>query len=145
MQMLSVARLLKRYHDNGLVHGDIRLLNIVFATPAENSRLIDWDFGGKKNESLVYPRGYKQNLAVGKRRGEAGKPITANDDAFALYHAFDLVLACYEWYLLKLTEITVDNLIAALETMVEKDKCIVFPGLPMLVDLLEKNTKLASR
>jgi serine/threonine protein kinase len=149
-QMLSVARLLKRYHDNGFVHGDIRLLNIVFATPAENSRLIDWDFGGKENESLVYPRGYKQALIDGRRRGVANKPITANDDAYALYHAFTLVLrkGGDEWDELKelnATDFILDKLVAVLETLLKKDNCVAIPGEENLVELLEMNTKLASR
>jgi hypothetical protein len=45
-QLLVVAKCLKKMHDNGLVHGDIRLLNIVFTEKPEDSQLIDSDFRG---------------------------------------------------------------------------------------------------
>jgi hypothetical protein len=148
MQMLSVARLLKKYHANGVVHGDIRLLNIVFAEPPENSTLIDWDFGGKKYKNVVYPRGYQKSLTVGRRRGEAGKPITAKDDVYALYHAFTMVIqrAGNEWNdLVKSSDVTLDRLIEVLKTLVENDDCDGFQGDVLLVELLDKNTKLGLR
>jgi hypothetical protein len=45
-QLVVVTKYLKKMHDNGFVHGDIRLLNIVFTENPEDSQLIDFDFWG---------------------------------------------------------------------------------------------------
>jgi hypothetical protein len=76
-QLLGVAKFLKKMHDNGFVHGDIRLLNIVFTEKHEDSQLIDLDFGGKDDDdSLVYPPGYKEVLRDGHRVGIAAQHIS---------------------------------------------------------------------
>lgn len=82
-EFIPVLRQLKRLHENGFVHGDLRCCNIVFGA----GRLIDFDFGGKVDRergSPTYPRGYKQALIDGHRRGAAGKPVTIIDDMYAM-------------------------------------------------------------
>jgi hypothetical protein len=82
-EFIPVLRELKRLHDNGYVHGDLRCCNIVFVA----GRLIDFDFGGKLDRergSPAYPAGYKQVLIDGDRRGTAGNPVTIMDDVYAM-------------------------------------------------------------
>jgi serine/threonine protein kinase len=54
-QFTDVLLSLKRVHDAGLVHADVRASNIVFASDAP-SHLIDFDFTGPT--TATYPNGY---------------------------------------------------------------------------------------
>lgn len=98
MQFLPIIDHLKWLHDNDCVHGDIRAFNIVFSdsfddedttsstssfNPAKGC-LIDFDFGGKCDDNLVYPQGYINTLPDGGRRGTPGQPISKSDDWYAL-------------------------------------------------------------
>jgi serine/threonine protein kinase len=147
-QLLGVANFLKKMHDNGFVHGDIRLLNI---EKPEDSQLIDFDFGGKDDDdSLVYPPGYIKVLRDGDRVGIAGQRIRKWHDVHALYHAFDklLFMPRAEWAKLKgstMKYLSIDDLIQAMEALVfiRDDPFFIFQ--PDLLDQLEKNTKLGTR
>jgi hypothetical protein len=75
---IPVVRALKRMHEEGYVHGDIRCFNIVFG-----KGLIDFDFGGRI-ESIKYPPGYQDCLGDGRRLGRAGQNIVKWHDWHAL-------------------------------------------------------------
>jgi serine/threonine protein kinase len=75
---------LQALHAKDQVHGDIRLLNIVFGQ--DGSFLIDFDFGGTAN-AVVYPFGYETDLqdASGRPSDSVYACITKDQDncAFA--------------------------------------------------------------
>ena len=48
--------------------------------------LIDFDFGGKVQEKVSYPPGYKNDLSDGRRFGEEGQSIEKWHDWYALGH-----------------------------------------------------------
>jgi hypothetical protein len=77
---IPVVRALKRMHEEGYVHGDIRCFNIIFG-----KGLIDLDFGGRI-ESARYPPGYQDSLRDGQRLGSAGQSIAKWHDWYALTH-----------------------------------------------------------
>ena len=52
-QFLGVVETLSDMHQNGFVHGDVRLANIVFSEDGTSS-LIDFDFVGKHNISVYF-------------------------------------------------------------------------------------------
>jgi serine/threonine protein kinase len=149
-QLLGVAKFLKRMHDQGFVHGDVRLLNIVFTDEASDCQLIDFDFGGRSDDPLLmYPPGYKKALGDGKRIGSAGHRILKWHDVYALYYAFDQVLVgkSIEWDMLKISgmiELSIDKLIEVADAMVSRGDCIITIP-PELLMTLEKNTKLGKR
>jgi serine/threonine protein kinase len=94
-QFVPIVDYLERMHANGYVHGDIRAYNMVLNY--ENSKdlkgwLIDFDFGGRIDESPKYPSGYVKSLDDGFRRGEPGETITVEDDWFALGQ---VIFQCY--------------------------------------------------
>jgi hypothetical protein len=83
-EALYLTLFLKSMHTSGLVHGDIRGLNIVFA--GDRTSLIDHDYGGLVEKAL-YPPGYVTSLPDGSRVGaKAAAPITKERDAKALAH-----------------------------------------------------------
>lgn len=77
---------LKSMHDDNIVHGDIRALNIIFS--GDETVLIDHDFGGVVNE-VTFPPGYATSLPDGSRAAaEAMKPITKERDVIVLWRMF---------------------------------------------------------
>ena len=87
-QIVAVVKHLQYFHSKGFVHGDIRLLNMVFSE--EKSQLIDFDFGGKVGEAK-YPPGYRTSMLDGRRLVEPGTYISRSDDVRALMAAFALL------------------------------------------------------
>ena len=71
-------------HNAGLVHGDLRLFNVVFCENG-SAQLIDFDFSGE-NVVKCYPKGFVAELPDGKRhkRASAGKKLRVEHDCFAL-------------------------------------------------------------
>ena len=67
-QFTVVAETLAKAHSKNLIHGDIRLLNIIFKD--ETAYLIDWDLSGPKGEKR-YPLGYKATLEDVDRHRDA--------------------------------------------------------------------------
>ena len=80
---VPLVRQVKRLHEAGYGHGDIRAYNLVFGEDPKEGWMIDFDFGGRLDEAL-YPEGYKRTLNDGTRIGEAGDAIKAMDDWYAL-------------------------------------------------------------
>jgi hypothetical protein len=146
-QLVYVAKFLKTMHDQGFVHGDIRLLNIVFTANPSDSQLIDFDFGGREDDnSLVYPPGYKRILEDGERVGIAHQRIMKWHDVKALYKAFSKVLfrAGPEWETFRFSsnsQFCIDDLITLLEVVVRCNECEIRIEHD-LIDLLERNTIL---
>lgn len=96
MDFKPILRHLKRLHEHGCVHGDVRGFNMVIVDEHEG-HLIDLDYGGRvkrdddseEKKTLdnypKYPEGYKIDLPDGFRmERESRSPITAKDDVFAL-------------------------------------------------------------
>ena len=82
---IPVIDQLKKLHDCGYVHGDIRGFNVLFG---ENGGLIDFDFGGIPLKK-TYPMGYRRKLDDGWRLGTGDAGQTDNQ------------LQCYhDWYAL---------------------------------------------
>ena len=71
-------------HADGMVHGDLRLYNVVFCEGGK-TQLIDFDFSGRKAVKS-YPNGFVHELPDGKRHKEAtaGKKLKTEHDCFAL-------------------------------------------------------------
>ena len=88
-QVVAVVEHLKRMHHLDFVHGDIRLLNMVFSN--EKSELIDFDFSGKTGSTL-YPLGYRGDLWDGTRPGLPGMHVTKSDDVESLVGALGNVV-----------------------------------------------------
>lgn len=74
---------LRKLHDKGFVHGDIRAFNTVFNEEDGQGCLIDFDYGGTKNEGR-YPKGYRMELEDGHRLGSEGNNIEPWHDWYAL-------------------------------------------------------------
>ena len=88
-EMLVLCRYLESLHQKGLVHGDIRLFNMVFGP--EKIQLIDFDFAGE-NGIVEYPPNYEHKLSDGFGRRNVGKKfgrkITMTDDWNAMIATF---------------------------------------------------------
>jgi serine/threonine protein kinase len=65
---IPILKMLGALHADHVVHGDIRLSNIVFA--GMQSSLIDFDFSGKHGEKK-YPAGYNREIFDGFRHADA--------------------------------------------------------------------------
>jgi hypothetical protein len=77
---------LRRLHENGFVHGDVRGFNMAMKNEDEGF-LIDLDYGGKADGSNPpkYPEGYKFDLADGDREERQERShITVKDDLQAM-------------------------------------------------------------
>lgn len=135
--MVAVAEHLKRLHENGIVHGDIRLLNMVFSD--EKSELIDFDFSGEQGK-VEYPPGYRMTVFDGRRRGKPKQLVSMTDDVAALVEALDLVVVDgLRNYLRTTKEPKIDEVIGLLK---KPDRFSIQP-LPDVADWLKKHTKLA--
>jgi hypothetical protein len=83
-EFVPIISELEKLHKAGYVHGDIRGFNTVFTDVKDQGWLIDFDFGGKEEESPVYPKGYKPSLRDGERLGSGEKPIAKWHDWWSL-------------------------------------------------------------
>ena len=83
IDFLPIIDELAKLHENGMVHGDIRVYNMVFSRASDGEKpdgcLIDFDYGGTEGEAK-YPSGYVKTLLDGTRCGEAGQVITKEND-----------------------------------------------------------------
>ena len=73
---MPIIEILFSLHQLGFVHGDIRLANMLFAERVSESRIIDWDYGGKEGEAF-YPPGYACALVDGPRHPEIIKSVAS--------------------------------------------------------------------
>ena len=98
----QIAEAIRKMHENGYVHGDIRGFNMLHPHPlpkdGENengiteSRLIDFDFSGKEDEDF-YPTGYATIVMdnAKKRAGRAEQPLKKVHD----WKDLASVMICY--------------------------------------------------
>ena len=97
-QALSLVEKLRQLHSKGIVHGDIRLANIVCGE-ADEAWFIDLDYSGRENEG-VYPKGWNHSINDGERHREAvaTRQLKREHDYFALWSVFSLfTCAKSEW------------------------------------------------
>jgi hypothetical protein len=80
---IPVLLQLKSMHSDSIVHGDIRLSNIVFC--GEKSTLIDFDLSGIEDQRL-YPKGFCEEIDDGVRHEDAraGSLLQQNHDFYAM-------------------------------------------------------------
>mmetsp|Transcript_2615 Transcript_2615/g.3566 ORF Transcript_2615/g.3566 Transcript_2615/m.3566 type:complete len:173 (-) Transcript_2615:724-1242(-) len=144
-QVIAVAQHLKSLHARGFVHGDVRLLNMVFCNDAEQSALIDFDFGGERGKT-TYPPGYRPTTTDGRRNfGSGGTTIAEEHDVNSLIEALDLVLNVTDkaWNDLRRSRTipSIDDFVTVLQGLEQSGQWSVQP-LPALAEFLEKHTKM---
>ena len=114
-QLIQVAEHMKSLHSHGYVHGDIRLLNMVFGADGE-SQLIDFDFGGREGHAR-YPLHYKPALTDGQRSyAVPGELVRKEHDVKGLVNAFIPLVDGVSWGNVKTKlSVTIDELIGVLK------------------------------
>ena len=89
----KIRKLVDDFHQEGLVHGDLRLANFIFtkATP-RRMLLVDFDWGGKEKE-VYFPRGElaKELRAQDGQHDCLDRPITKEDDNRVFEWTFGLL------------------------------------------------------
>jgi serine/threonine protein kinase len=78
----KVIESIKKIHDLGFVHGDMRLPNILIG-PGDSIKIIDFDWAGKIGE-VVYPPLLNQEIDVWHSDVKAGKKILPEHDLYIL-------------------------------------------------------------
>lgn len=93
LQAKQVIQQLIQLLDSNLVHGDIRLYNVIFG--AAQSTLIDFDLSGTANIDC-YPRGYNREIPDGDRHSEAcgGERMQHAHDWFGMATIFAFFEPC---------------------------------------------------
>ena len=98
----EIQQLVKDFHQEDLVHGDLRLANFIHtkSNPCK-MLLIDFDWGGKAGE-VYYPRGVlaEELRAQGDQDDLLDRPITKEDDDRVLAGTFkpmDEIFAEWIW------------------------------------------------
>ena len=86
VQIAELCRQVGRLHDACCVHGDVRLLNVVFSEDGLETWLIDMDFARPLAERPRYPTGYTEQGVIAERHPAARqkKPILMEHDRHAL-------------------------------------------------------------
>ena len=84
-QWIAVLRCVLRLHQDGIVHGDLRLSNIVFSSTSDVVTIIDYDFSGRHREK-TYPLHFNCNIDDGARHrsASAGRLLLFPHDWFAV-------------------------------------------------------------
>jgi serine/threonine protein kinase len=92
-EFIPVLEQLRSLHRKGLVHGDIRCSNIVFA--GANGQLIDFDLGGNVADQNPprFPANYVFKHEDGTRWARPKAAISAMDDVYAMTQ---VVLECHD-------------------------------------------------
>jgi serine/threonine protein kinase len=78
---LGVCRILDNLHQNDMVHGDIRLRNMIFRENNE-SQLIDFDFAGPVGSE--YPAQYNSSFAERHKAAVQCEPMYREHDRYSL-------------------------------------------------------------
>lgn len=85
----KITRIVKKMHDAGYVHGDLRNINIFVEKDSSEVKLIDFDEAGLHGVAK-YPRNWN-HLTVSRPEGaEEGNLITFEHDLYMLDHIFDI-------------------------------------------------------
>lgn len=78
---VPIAEILLKLHENGYVHGDVRLANIIFGT--DTAWIIDFDICNRVNAS--YPEDYNHiNIPERHREARANMPMKKEHDVYSL-------------------------------------------------------------
>lgn len=85
VQFFRIIENLVRVHNEGWVHGDVRLANMVFGNDEESGTLIDFDLSGPRSVRR-YPAGYNADINDGYRHEDAvsGSTLEIVHDWFSL-------------------------------------------------------------
>jgi serine/threonine protein kinase len=86
LQVYYLLKMLTTMHKDGIVHGDIRLSNIIFAENPSETQLIDFDYSGARLKD-VYPLRFALEINDGKRHKKV-KPLgylRRKHDCFSMY------------------------------------------------------------
>ena len=90
-QATGLLQLLQRMHNDSVVHGDIRLANIVaHKDNPTQAQLIDFDYSGKHDED-VYPEGWNDAIDDGQRHAGArgGQVMRKEHDWYSIAELLD--------------------------------------------------------
>ena len=85
-QWIALLRCVQRLHRDGVVHGDLRLSNVVFSsTSSDVATIIDYDFAGRVEEKK-YPPHFNRDIDDGARArsAAAGRQLLFEHDWFAV-------------------------------------------------------------
>ena len=138
-QLLCMNEKLKALHNKGIVHGDIRLFNIVFSEDDDNEcHFIDFDLSGDEGTAL-YPSKYRSEVVDGRGRPkQAGyQPITMEDDRKALCMTFLFTTTLILKRGASITEWDAVAAVRALKKEKQKDKRVLDGYLNILESLVE--------
>jgi hypothetical protein len=82
---LHAAQALATLHQQGIVHGDVRMYNLVVDPPTRRVQWIDFDFAIHKSERGRYPSNWNRDITDGERHpaANAEEPIEECHDVFA--------------------------------------------------------------
>jgi hypothetical protein len=87
----DIRRLVKGFHDQGLVHGDLRLENFIFTESSPRKMmLVDFDWGGREGETCYPPGRLPEELWDQDDQSSCfGRLITKESDDRVLLGAFE--------------------------------------------------------
>ena len=80
---MPIARTLDKLHNEGYVHSDVRLVNMVFPDDGE-SKLIDFELA--KSVGMPYPTGYSNALPERHAEAEGNMPRKVIHDKYSFIH-----------------------------------------------------------
>jgi hypothetical protein len=93
---LAAARALQQLHNEGIIHGDVRLFNLVVDPDQGTATWIDFDFSVDVKVALRpgYPSGWQRNIPDGERHPDANpdRPLELAHDVFAFRALLKLYL-----------------------------------------------------
>lgn len=83
--ILDVIRSLKKIHETGYVHGDIRVSNIVYGSHTDSGTIIDCDFAS--TEGAEYPQCFSSDVAERAAGAKKLNPMKQSHDRESLFKA----------------------------------------------------------
>ena len=86
----EILALVQAFHEEDLVHGDLRLRNFIFTKESPHRiLLVDFDWGGKAGKTFFPPGRLNEELQV--QDGRLDRPITKEHDRKVLKGTFELL------------------------------------------------------
>ncbi|KAJ3847598.1 hypothetical protein EV368DRAFT_68972 [Lentinula lateritia] len=87
VQAVVIAKM-RRYFDEGFVHGDLRAANIFVDGERQNIMVIDYDWAGL-NKEVAYPPDVRSSIDIWRPRAELSlRPIETEHDCQMLKHLY---------------------------------------------------------